>query len=229
MIRPATILYGIIAINLPILLILLSVRLVMTPLFLQFEYTRSGFPDDIYGFTTEDRLQYGPLGVEYLLNNESIDFLKEQRLPIEKCWNPPSSATTDCAMFNSLELRHMEDVKIVTSTAFIISVIVGVVTITAGLWMLKTNPQQLWRALFSGSMLTLAIIIGIVVIAVAMWQRFFDLFHELLFEDGTWQFFYSDTLIRLYPEQFWFDAALTIGAITVTGAILIATMAWRRR
>jgi hypothetical protein len=33
-------------------------------------------------------------------------------------------------------------------------------------------------------------------------------------------FLYEDTLIRLFPEQFWFDAALFIGALTVIGAVV---------
>lgn len=53
------------------------------------------------------------------------------------------------------------------------------------------------------------------------------LFHELLFEPDTWYFPTSDTLIRLYPEQFWFDSALTIGGITIIisfASMIISTL-----
>ena len=48
----------------PIVLVLLAARLVMTPLFLQFEYNRADFPADPFGFTREDRLTYRALCAE---------------------------------------------------------------------------------------------------------------------------------------------------------------------
>jgi integral membrane protein (TIGR01906 family) len=59
-----------------------------------------------------------------------------------------------------------------------------------------------------------------VIIAALSWDTFFTSFHSIFFASGTWQFEYSDTLIRLFPEQFWFDAAVTIGALTILGASL---------
>ena len=47
------------------------------------------------------------------------------------------------------------------------------------------------------------------------------------FEDGTWQFYYTDTLIRLYPEQFWFDASLTVGIMTTLTALIVGVWSWR--
>ena len=54
---------------------MLSVRLLMTPLFLEAEYRMPGFPEDSYGFTLRDRLQWSKPSVEYLLNGEGVDFL----------------------------------------------------------------------------------------------------------------------------------------------------------
>ena len=52
------------------------------------------------------------------------------------------------------------------------------------------------------------------------------------FAAGTWTFEYSDTLIRLFPEAFWYDAALTIAGLSVGGGLLLAFAGWwlqRRR
>jgi uncharacterized membrane protein len=49
----------------------------------------------------------------------------------------------------------------------------------------------------------------------------------MFFAQGTWQFLYSDTLIRMFPEQFWFDAALVIGTLTSLGAIVILILSLR--
>lgn len=199
----------------PFLLVIISVRFVMTPLFLQFEYNRPGFPADIYGFTTQERLQYAPFAVEYLMNGEGIDFLSNLDFP------------DGTAMYNARELRHMHDVKIVTQYVFIAAIALGVCALGAAYTLWRTNRHRLRSALFQGSVFTFGLIAAIVLIAILNWDTFFTGFHQLFFTSGTWRFEYSDTLIRLFPEQFWFDAALLIGGLTVLGAGLILVLTWR--
>ena len=212
----------------PVLLVMGSIRLVMTPLFFSIEYHRAGFPDDFYGFTLEDRLEYAPFALNYLFNGDGIDYLGDLRLPIDKCWNAPSSAT-DCPMYEAGALRHMEDVKVVTQVSFFVASIVLLVTfvILVILWRIPNGRRTLRLGLLQGSLFTLAIVASIVVFAIAAWNTFFDTFHELFFEAGTWRFAYSDTLIRLFPEQFWFDASLTIGGLTTLGAIVLLLSMWQ--
>ncbi len=88
---------------LPVLLVLLSVRVVMSHTFLEFEYNRPDFPPDVYGFTREDRLHYAPFAVDYLLNDAGIEYLAQLTF---------SNGTP---LYNPRELRHMEDVKVVTA------------------------------------------------------------------------------------------------------------------
>jgi len=227
-IRIERILQGWIILAVPILLVIGSVRLVMTPLFLQLEYTRPGFPEDTYGFTTEDRLLYAPYTLNYLMNGEDIDYLGDLRLPGDKCF-PPTSAELECPMYNDLELRHMHDVKGVTRTAFFVGIWGGLISVIAVIVLLRvdTSLHYLQLGLLQGSMLTLMLIAAIIIGAIAAWRFFFDLFHEVLFEEGTWRFYFSDTLIRLFPEQFWFDAALTVGGITVIAAMIIFALSWQ--
>ncbi|MEZ4666902.1 MAG: TIGR01906 family membrane protein [Anaerolineae bacterium] len=200
----------------PFFLILVSARLVMTPLFLSFEYTRSGFPSDPYGFSMQDRLDYAPYALQYLLNDTDIDFLGNLRF------------TDGKEMYNVRELQHMRDVKEVTQFAFTFALIIGFMAIVSVLALRQLAPRLLWQALFSGSMLTLALIASVVLIAITSWDTFFTTFHGLFFAGGTWQFAYSDTLIRLFPEQFWFDAALTIGAFSVSTALIVLWVSVQR-
>ena len=203
----------------PILLTLASVRLVMTPLFLQIEYNRPGFPVDDYGFTTEDRLEYAPYAINYLLNNADISYLGDLTFPNER------------PLYTNSELGHMEDVKVVTRLAFMILLIGGIATaILIGYLLMQRTKQAksiIRRSLQDGALLTLGIIGFIVLTAVIAWDLFFDSFHGLFFESGTWRFAYSDTLIRLFPEQLWFDVAILIGVLTVTGAIVMLLLVWR--
>lgn len=206
-----------IVIPLPILLALTSARLVMTPLFLQVEYNRPGFPADYYGFTTADRLQYAPYALNYLLNADDIDYLGDLRFPDGE------------RMYNTRELHHMRDVKIVTQFAFLLALGLAVEMLIVGFSLYRFSPAELYAALSGGALLTWGIIAAIVIIAIVSWDYFFTTFHTLFFASGTWRFEYSDTLIRLFPEQFWFDAALTIGALTVAAAGAILFIARRLR
>lgn len=212
----------------PVLLVITSARLVMTPLFLQIEYARPGFPEDSYGFTTEDRLLYAPYTLNYLMNDESIDYLANLTLPGDKCF-PPASAIHECSMYNDLELQHMADVKTVTRSTFFVGIWGGAITlgVIAVLWRSDMAHFYLQRGLLQGSLLTLVLIATIIVSAVAAWGFFFDLFHEILFEEGTWRFYFSDTLIRLFPEQFWFDAAITVGTLTTIAALVLFAVCWQ--
>ncbi len=212
----------------PVLLTVFSIRLVMSYQFLQFEYQRADFPIDFYGFTTEDRLEYAPYAIDYLLNGEDIDFLGDLRLPIEKCWQPSVEAT-DCPMYEAAALRHMVDVKVVTETTYLLTFGVFIVTLMIFVFGLRSKQYlpSIRRGLTYGSMLTLSLIFTIVVLAMTAWDFFFDTFHELFFEEGTWRFAFSDTLIRLFPERFWFDASITIGIFTALGAIIILAMMWK--
>lgn len=197
-----------ITIAFPLLIVMVFVRIVMSPLFPQFEYTRPGFPEDYYGFTIQDRLTYSPFAIQYLLNGEDISYLGDLRFPDGK------------EMYNTRELHHMRDVKTVTQYAFASAFIGWIIALAASLLLWLSNRADLRRALLNGSRFTIGLILAIVIIAVSSWDTFFTAFHGLLFAGGTWQFEYSDTLIRLFPEQFWFDASLLIGGATLLTALI---------
>lgn len=196
----------------PILLVLINVRLVMSPLFVQIEYQRPGFPDDIFGFTREDRLTYAPYAIAYLIDNRDISYLGNLRFE------------DGSPLFNSRELHHMRDVQTVTRYAFVVGIAAGVIAAACAVTLYRARQAAMLRmALLRGALMTLIAIGVVVVLAVVGWQMFFTGFHQLFFSEGTWYFLTSDTLIRLFPEQFWFDAALTIGGLSALEALVI----WR--
>jgi integral membrane protein (TIGR01906 family) len=211
----------------PLLLVLFwALGLVIaSPLFLQLEYTRPSFPPDAYGFSTQDRLTYAPLGITYLLSTYDINWLAEKTLVGELCYPPQANP---CSLFNEGELKHMQDVKNVTWFAFVgfCGLLALHILTFAFFWRGKTI-QKWYVSLMRGSLLTICVIIGIIILAVTAWDLFFDAFHGLFFAEGTWRFYYSDTLIRLYPEQFWLDASLVIGFLVTISAFAIAIIARR--
>jgi uncharacterized membrane protein len=50
---------------------------------------------------------------------------------------------------------------------------------------------------------------------------FFVAFHNVFFEPGTWVFYYSDTLIRLFPERFWRDIFLYVGGFAIISGLAL--------
>ncbi|MDV7390213.1 DUF1461 domain-containing protein, partial [Arthrospira platensis SPKY1] len=74
-----------------------------------------------------------------------------------------------------------------------------------------------------------AVLLVLLFMGVA-WGAFFTLFHDLFFPPGTWTFNYTDSLIRLFPEQFWFDFALLwTGSILLLGAAFILLGYWLKK
>ena len=209
-----------------------SARLLLSEQFLQFEYRRPGFPADFYGFSVEDRLEYGPYAVNYLFNGEPIDYLAALRLPRHKCWNPAAGAT-DCALFSERELRHMADVKRTTAVAFALAAICAVVGVAIA-FASRLNEglrSNILVGIRRGCKLTLLSVAFLTVLSLAAWDRAFDIFHELFFAEGTWRFPFSDSLIRLYPEQLFIDAALLVALFASLCAVsfLCLLSLWDRR
>ncbi|HKS00511.1 MAG TPA: TIGR01906 family membrane protein, partial [Arthrobacter sp.] len=46
---------------------------------------------------------------------------------------------------------------------------------------------------------------------------------------GSWTFALEDTLIRLFPGQFWIDAGLVIAALVLITAIVTLILTWPTR
>ena len=200
----------------PVLLVLISVRLVMTETYLWLEYNKPDFPPDPYGLTLVDRLHYAPYAVQYLTGSAGIDYLRDLTDPDGR------------RLFNERELGHMLDVKTVTRVAF---AVLGVTIILFTLLSvaLSASPEgrrALRQGLFNGGLIMLAILASLLLALSLNWDAVFTQFHELFFASGSWVFEYSDALIRLFPVRFWQDAALTVGGLSGTGAILMMAGVW---
>ena len=202
----------------PFALIGLGVRVLLTPLFPNMEYRLPDFPADDYGFTLQDRLHWGPYGINYLLNSADISYLGNLKFP------------DGSSLFNERELSHMHDVKVVTQGFLNAWYLVLLILALLGFWGWRGKWMPYYiQGLRRGGWLTLGVAVAVGLIATLgtsgsgdlFWQFFSD-FHGLFFTGNTWLFAYSDTLIRLYPLKFWQDAVLYIGLITAMGALAVA-------
>src|SRR5215216_5410290 len=208
-----TILSWLVSILVPIALIGLAIRVLLSPIFYKTEYNMPYFPPDEYGFTKADRLKWAPYAVNYLVNNADISYLGDLKFDDGK------------PLYNERELSHMKDVKRVTQGALRVWYLSLALLAALGVWAWFGGGWDSYRAgLMRGGwlMVGLAVTIGaIVVVGIVVdpnvFDRFFVAFHGLFFEGDTWLFLFSDTLIRLFPIRFWQDAFLWAAAITLGG------------
>ena len=213
-----TILSTLVALLVPLALIGLGLRVLLTPLFLQIEYSMPYFPPDEYGFTKEDRLRWAPYLWDYAINNAGISYLSDLRFDNGE------------PVFNERELSHMDDVKRTVQGSLKVWYITLALLLLFGLW---AWFDGCWQAYLLGLMrggwlmIGLAVTIGLIVligitINPNVFWNFFAWFHSLFFEGDSWLFLYSDTLIRLFPIRFWQDMFLWAAVIVLGGGVALA-------
>lgn len=205
------ILVFILAIFIPYLLLMTGVRLVMTPAFPAMEYKRAGFPQDPYGFTIQERTKWSDYAVSYLTNDAGIEYLENlQDLTGQKMFAPD-------------ELTHMEDVKEVVTISSTVWYVLGGVSIAILLWfVIMRQWDSIRKAFNAGGWITVGLLSALLVFLAVSFDQLFVYFHRLFFEDGTWTFSQSSTLIRLFPFEFWRDAfVLVIGFALLVGVVFV--------
>ncbi len=193
-----------------------SIRLLMTPLFLTIEYNLPGFPPDAFGFTKDDRLHWANLSLKYLLNDADISFLGDLRFE------------DGSPVFNERELRHMLDVKILVQQTIRAWIILGVFILITGVWAWRSKwLAEYWLTLSRAGWAILIVIALILIGVVIGFSTLFTGFHLIFFEGDTWLFLYSDTLIRLFPLRFWQDAFTLMGIISALGGVALILLGKR--
>ncbi len=204
-----------IAIVLPIFLVLTNVRVFMSEAYLRYEYGKPSFPEPTW-FTVEKRMLFARESVAYLLTDAGIEKLRDLTYESEP-------------IYNERELRHMEDVKVLTGKAFPLQVILGLfllILVGAMVYRKSELRRAALKGLLGGAVLTWVVLAALTLLVLLNFDWFFTQFHLILFEGDTWLFPVTDTLIRLFPTKFWFDASLLIGVLTLTEAAVIGAAAW---
>jgi integral membrane protein (TIGR01906 family) len=201
----------------PILLVLGSARLLATDAYLDFEYGKTSFPPDLFGFTAQQRFELASTNIHYVRAHLPDDALASQTLDGRAIYNPR-------------EVSHMADVQSVFQVILRVWQVALVLLILFGIILWQNGERIVFAsAIQSGGLLTSGIILMIAVLAIFAWQFWFNTFHLFFFQPGSWLFSYSDTLIRLFPVEFWFDATLAISTLSLIGGLIAALLGhkWR--
>ncbi len=190
-----------ISIIVPLLLMMTSIRVLLNPFFLDYEYNQPNFPADEFGFSKADRLNWGKLSLVYLTNSAGPEFLSDLKFE------------NGDPIYNERELSHMVDVKNLVQLMIKIMLPMAAFLVLAWIlaWRLGWIPQ-FWKSVSLGGWLTLGMIGLILVGTVINFDALFTGFHHL--------FFTNDTLIRLFPEKLWSDAFTFMGVFTLAGGVI---------
>jgi len=202
-----------IAVMTPFILLMFFVNLLMSTAFLKFEYNAPWFPEDTFGFSTQERVQYGNAIIQYLISDQGRSALDELK-------NKDGSA-----LFIEREVDHLVDVKNVLTMLnkyYLITVAVAAGLISLSL----IKKDQNWLSAFrAGAMFTLVLLVSIGVFAATSFWTFFEKFHAIFFKGDSWLFYNTDAIIRLFPLRLWQDAVLyLVGAVIITSGLILATM-----
>lgn len=195
-----------------VLLMLLAVRIILATanIWIPIEYRMPGFPQDRFGFSTQDRIFWSQVDVEYLLGDYDITYFDDYKL------------ADGSPMHNERELRHMQDVYDLIQVVWAVlgwGSVVAVIGLVLIGW--RGSLDLLGDTLMTTARWTLILMLVIGVALVVGFGAFFVGFHRVFFEGDTWLFAYSDTFIRLYPERFWRDTfALVVGVSLLEAGVL---------
>ena len=214
----STILSYLVSFLVPIALIGTALRIMLSPVFINIEYRMPYFPPDVYGFTQQDRLQWAPFALKYLVNSSDVSYLGDLKFE------------NGDPLYNQRELSHMADVKNVVRgalNAWVISL--AILTLLAifaylGKWMPDyINGLRRGGIWMIGLAVALGLIVGVgIVVDPNVFEQFFIFFHSIFFKGDSWLFEFSDTLIRLFPIRFWEDAFLWAAILALGGGIGLA-------
>ena len=198
----------------PLLLLLSNLYLLATPAFVHYEYGKPQFPAADF-YDPAERIFLAEATVHYLRSSAGPDYLKGLR-------------SQERVVYNARETKHLDDVKSVMGVAFWVQGISAVLCVVALAFSWRRSPGKILalQAVYRGCLAFCILLVGIGVVAYTSFDLFFTAFHHLLFKGDTWLFAYSDTLIQLFPVQFWMDAAAALVLPAVAESILVGVVAY---
>jgi integral membrane protein (TIGR01906 family) len=206
----------------PVLLVTTSLRIVVNDWIVRFEYGLGGVPADRFGLESGERERLALLGLESISpGTRGVELLENARLPDGE------------PAFAPRELTHMQDVRDLVVTMLTAQLIAAAALAATGLGLAwpRTTRAVVPRGLRWGVLGTVALAAACGVAMLVAWDWFFESFHRLFFEGDTWRFPSSDTLIRLYPNEFWVGVGSWLAGLTVAlgAAVWIGATLWLRR
>jgi integral membrane protein (TIGR01906 family) len=134
-------------------------------------------------------------------------------------------------LFNEREVEHLRDVKGLFRLVFrlLLGTLIYAMVYIALNYILWHERRRVAWGLIGGSGLTLALVAIVGVMVRLNFDWFFYEFHVLSFANDLWLLDpATDYLIMLFPQGFWYDAALFCALGTAALAFIIGITGWWR-
>ena len=109
------------------------------------------------------------------------------------------------------ERAHMVDVRNVFFAFGAIAVLAILILVNIGIF--ARGRAWFRRAVRIGAIVLAVVIVVLGAIAAVAFDTVFQVFHELFFPPGSFDFDASSKLIQLFPDQFWFETSLLLGLV----------------
>jgi integral membrane protein (TIGR01906 family) len=141
-------------------------------------------------------------------------------------------AVNGAPVLSEAERSHMRDVRLVFA-GFYAAATVGLVVVIAGGVAARASRSwtriRFWRAVRGGAVVTAAGIAVAGVIAAVAFDAAFEVFHRLFFAAGTYNFDpRTARLVQLFPDAFWSETSIAVGAVIFALGIATIVVATRR-
>lgn len=210
-----------VALAVPVVLAGNALWVLLGPALVDVAYAMPGFPDDHGGLDRAQRTDLANTGVDSVHPlEEGVELLREAKLPDGR------------AAFGPAEIRHMADVRALTTAALTAWAIALALGAAAGAWLhRRAGTAAVMRSLRLGALGTLGAMAAVGLFALVAFDSFFAAFHGIFFEGDTWRFADDATLRRVYPDAFWglASAAMALAVILQAGTLALIVERLGRR
>ena len=133
---------------------------------------------------------------------------------------------TERDLFNDREVAHMTDVKQLVRGVYVLALasalyLAAMVVIGFALYRGRF-VAGLAKLLAWGGGLTLVLLVVFGLVALVGFDSVFLKFHQLSFANAFWRLDpRTDYLVRIFPQDFWFDATLWVAVRAISGAMIL--------
>jgi integral membrane protein (TIGR01906 family) len=125
------------------------------------------------------------------------------------------------------EQAHMRDVRGVFAGFFAVVVLSALVVLVTG-WRSR-GAIWFWRATRAGAIALAVGVVALGVVSLVAFDALFEVFHRIFFAGGTYLFDpRTERLVQLFPDQFWSETSIVLGAVLLGLARFVAVVGRRR-
>lgn len=127
--------------------------------------------------------------------------------------------------FSTQAIAHLKDVKNLIAKVKILTLIIDLIVLGALTVLLKFNVNFLLKTLHYASVVLIISTVASLLSTLIGFSRLFIIFHKIAFTNNLWLFDKDDNLIKLFPEQLFFNYFLLyLISLFIVGFTLILSL-----